>query len=202
MLLGQIYLDIGMVQPAMEILSEAAALSKAQKMLKIHLRTQSLRARCSLEKHHSSPTGAAHALDRLAPFLETEDPWILSSWQWACGSLGDQKNWLKWLPISLNSCWNNEPSVQLRCLFSIIRGACALGEFETAQTLIEKVKPQLNDSVALLKWEYARVNSILNDIPPPVTGSLAYHLSAEEIFLLKRRWIRIKGKNPDPTWHH
>ncbi len=202
LVMGQVYLDIGMIYPASEILAESTALSKAYNLHSIYQRSQALRARCSLEKHHSSPTGATHALDRLNTLIHTRNPWILSTWQWACGALGDSNTWKKWLPISLDVCQNSSPMVRFRCLFSIVRGACALGEFQTAQTIINDITPKIGESYELLRWEYTRVNSILNDLPPPVTGSLAYHLSAEEILLLKRRWIRVKGKNPDPTWHH
>ena len=53
----------------------------------------------------------------------------------------------------------------------------------------------------LLSWEIERVKSIVFDTPPPVIGSLVYGLTAQEILLFKRRWVRVKGKHPDPTWY-
>ena len=56
-------------------------------------------------------------------------------------------------------------------------------------------------SYPLLKWEIERVKSIVFETPPPVIGSLAYGLTAQEILLFKKRWVRVKGKHPDPTWY-
>lgn len=199
--LGQVYLDIGLLDNASSVLADATALSKAIEDEESYLRAQALRARTSLETHHSSPTGAAHALDRLSKLLHTNNPWILSVWQWACGALGDQKTWNKWLKRTLMSIDTLSDTAQLRCHYSIIRGACALGDLKMAEQLVSTGLHK-SSSWPLLHWEYARVHSLLQGNPPPIAGSMVYDLTATEILCFKQRWIRVKGKHPDPTWHH
>ena len=199
--LGQVYLDIGLLNKANSVLADATALSKAMNDQDTYLRSHALRARVSLEIHQSSPTGAAHALDRLGKIISSQNPWVLSIWLWACGALGDVKTWNKWLSQTLSSIDGLPPVEQLRCHYSMIRGACALGELALANEL---VKQGLDDSVdwPLLHWEYARVHSLLHGLPPPIAGEMVYNLAAEEILCFKQRWVRVKGKHPDPTWHH
>lgn len=199
--LGQVYLDIGLLDNANSVLADATALSKAIEDEETYLRSQALRARTSLEIHHSSPTGAAHALDRLGKVLDTNNPWVLSVWQWACGALGDKKTWRKWLKRTLISIDTLSNTAKLRCHYSVIRGACALGELDMAEQLVAKGL-QESESWPLLHWEYARAYSLLKGDPPPIAGSMVYNLTPTEILSFKHRWIRVKGKHPDPTWHH
>ena len=58
--------------------------------------------------------------------------------------------------------------------------------------LMDNVSGRLEDEL---------VKSIVYNIPPPVIGPLAYGLTAQEILLFKKRWVRVKGKHPDPTWY-
>ena len=199
--LGQVYLDIGLLDNASSVLADATALSKAVEDEETYLRSQALRARVSLEVHNSSPTGAAHALDRLGKLIHTNNPWVLSVWQWACGALGDTKTWNKWFSQTLISIENLSETSKLRCHYSIIRGACALGELHIAEQLLS-TGFKISESWPLLYWEYARVQSLLQGNPPPIAGSMVYDLTASEILCFKQRWIRVKGKHPDPTWHH
>ena len=89
---------------------------------------------------------------------------------------------------------------KIRCAFNVIRGACCIGDLESAKTIITSIEPLLH-AYPLLEWEVQRVNSMITDIPPPIVGTLVYELTAQEILLFKKRWVRVKGKHPDPTWY-
>ena len=205
--LGQVHLDIGNHKEAAKLLADATALSstvsfgeKSQK-LSIYLRSQALRARASLEQHNGSPIGAMHALDRLSKVIKLHDPWVNSVWQWALGALGDKRQWNAHLYTALSAQTQNRDSHDIRCHFNILRGACAIGELDYAQQLIDELSINC-DKFPLLAWEISRVQSLLQTSPPPKVGTLVYDLSIEDIFLFKRRWVRVKGKHPDPTWHY
>jgi len=198
--LGQVYLDIGDHLRAATLLADATTMSSLQTNSKIYLRSQALRGRASLEQYQSSPIGAMHALDRLSKLLSENDPWVQTVWQWALGALGDQRQWASQVPKSIAALEQLDGHHKIRCAFNIIRGACSIGDMDCVIKLIQS----LNDSIQefpLLQWELERVQSIVSNTSPPVVGSLAYGLSAQEILRFKKRWVRVKGKHPDPTWY-
>lgn len=205
--LGQVHLDIGNHKEAAKVLADATALSSTvsfvepSQKLNIYLRSQALRARASLEQHNGSPIGAMHALDRLSKVVKLNDPWVTSVWQWALGALGDKRQWTAHLSTALSTQTQNRDSHDLRCHFNILRGACAIGDLDYAQQLIDELFVAC-EQFPLLSWEISRVQSLLQTSPPPKVGTLVYDLSIEEIFLFKKRWVRVKGKHPDPTWHY
>lgn len=198
--LGQVYLDMGNYIRASTVLADATTLSSLQSSPTIYLRSQALRGRASLEQHQSSPIGAMHALDRLSKLLHHNDPWVQTIWQWSLGALGDRRQWDAQLPNSLECLHTLHGHHKIRCAFNLIRGACCIGDIEGTTSLIADIEPMIN-TYPLLDWEIQRVKSIVFETPPPVIGSLAYGLSAQEILLFKKRWVRVKGKHPDPTWY-
>ena len=199
--LGQVQLDIGNHAEASLLLADATALSNVKTHQHTYLRSQALRARASLEQHNGSPIGAMHALDRLAKLIKYNDPWVTSVWHWSIGALGDHRQWHKHLTASLMQIEDFNTHHRIRCAFNLLRGACAIGDLTAATQIMEQVHSDLS-TFPLLEWEIHRVQSLLQNKVPPKIGSLAYGLTAEEIFLFKKRWVRVKGKHPDPTWHH
>lgn len=198
--LGQVYLDIGDHLRAATLLADATTMTSLQTHPKTYLRSQALRGRASLEQYQSSPIGAMHALDRLSKLLSVHDPWVQTVWQWALGALGDQRQWTAHLPKSLAMLEQLEGHHKIRCAFNIIRGGCCIGDMDCVTTLIQSLKDMVQE-FPLLQWELERVQSIVSNTVPPVVGSLAYGLSAQEILRFKKRWVRVKGKHPDPTWY-
>ena len=199
--LGQVQLDIGNHMEASLLLADATALSNVQTHQHTYLRSQALRARASLEQHKGSPIGAMHALDRLAKLTKYKDPWVTSVWHWSIGALGDHRQWHKHLTTSLIQIQDTSTQHRIRCAFNLLRGACAIGDLAAATQIMDHVHSDLSE-FPLLEWEIHRVQSLLQNKVPPKIGPLAYGLTAEEIFLFKKRWVRVKGKHPDPTWHH
>ena len=199
--IGQVQLDIGNHMEATLLLADATALSNVQTSQHTYLRSQALRARASLEQHNGSPIGAMHALDRLAKLTKYKDPWVTSVWHWAIGALGDHRQWHKHLEAALIQIQNTNTHHRIRCTFNLLRGACAIGDLTAATHIMNHVHSDLTP-FPLLEWEIHRVQSLLQNKIPPKIGPLAYGLTAEEIFLFKKRWVRVKGKHPDPTWHH
>ena len=198
--LGQVYLDMGDHVRASSILADATTLSNLRHTPTIYLHAQALRGRASLEQHQSSPIGAMHALDRLSKLLPHNNPWVQSVWQWALGALGDKRQWSSQIETSINCIHPLSEHHKIRCTFNLIRGACCIGDIDCTKALIANIEPMVC-AYPLLKWEIQRVKSIVYNIPPPVIGSLAYDLTAQEILLFKKRWVRVKGKHPDPTWY-
>ena len=198
--LGQVKLDIGHYEQARIVLADATALSNGDTDRTIYLRSQALRAHTSLEQHNGSPIGAMHALDRISKLTSTGDPWVISVWQWSLGALGDIRQWNKHLEQTRKTLQKLDQHHYVRCVLNLIRGACAVGDLDTVHNLISEIKPGLAP-YALLEWEIRRLESILLDTPPPKVGRLVYNLSAEDILQFKKRWIRVKGKHPDPTWY-
>ena len=50
----------------------------------------------------------------------------------------------------------------------------------------------------LLEWEVHRVNSMITDTPHPLLGALVYEVDRTRNFTVQKRWVRVKGKHPDP----
>ena len=198
--LGQVYLDMGNFLSASTVLADATTMSSLKDNPATYLRSQALRGRASLEQHHSSPIGAMHALDRLSKFLSHHDPWVQTVWQWSLGALGDKRQWNAQLKHSMTCLDTVHGHHKIRCAFNVIRGACCIGDIESAKSIIASIEPLLHE-YPLLEWEVHRVNSMITDTPPPIVGTLVYELTAQEILLFKKRWVRVKGKHPDPTWY-
>ena len=198
--LGQVYLDMGNHVRASSVLADAATMSNLQHTPKIYLRAQALRGRTSLEQHQSSPIGAMHALDRLSKLLQHNNPWVQTVWQWALGALGDKRQWNSQIEQSIECIHQLSEQHTIRCTFNLIRGACCIGDIDRTKSLIGDIEHMIC-AYPLLEWEIQRVKSIVYNTPPPVTGTLAYGLTAQEILLFKKRWVRVKGKHPDPTWY-
>ena len=197
---GQVFLDIGDHQTANQYLSDATALGKSQNLWKYRTLAHTYRARISLEKHSSNSLGASLAIDRLLSIVRTEAPPVtLAIWAWAVAALGDQRAWKK----ALEQLHPQLPALpiieQIRIQFYLVQGFASLGNTSEAIRRLEELLPKATD-YALLAWELKRAYSILTGQPPPITGPLAYNLTATEILLLKKRWIYVKGKSPDPTW--
>lgn len=198
--LGQVYLDMGNFLSASTVLADATTMSSLQENPATYLRSQALRGRASLEQHHSSPIGAMHALDRLSKLLSHHNPWVQTVWQWSLGALGDQRQWNAQIKHSIACLDTVDGHHKIRCAFNIIRGACCIGDIECAKMIIASIEPLLY-AYPLLEWEVHRVNSMITNDPPPIVGTLVYELTAQEILLFKKRWVRVKGKHPDPTWY-
>ena len=198
--LGQVYLDMGNHTRASIVLADATTMSTLQNTPEIYLRAQALRGRASLEQHQSSPIGAMHALDRLSKLVGHNDPWVQTVWQWSLGALGDDRQWKAQLPYSIECIQTLRGHHKIRCAFNLIRGACCIGDIDSTKDILTTIEHTIH-SFPLLKWEIERVKSIVFETPPPVIGSLAYGLTAQEILLFKKRWVRVKGKHPDPTWY-
>ena len=198
--LGQVYLDMGNFLRAATVLADATTMSSLKDNPATYLRSQALRGRASLEQHHSSPIGAMHAIDRLSKLLSYNDPWVQTVWQWSLGALGDLRQWNTQLKHSIDCLDTVDEHHKIRCAFNLIRGACCIGDIECAKTIITSIEPLIH-AYPLLEWEVHRVNSMITETPPPIVGTLVYELTAQEILLFKKRWVRVKGKHPDPTWY-
>lgn len=198
---GQIFLDIGDYHKANQYLSDATALGKSQHLWKYHALSHSYRARISLEKHNSNGLGASLAIDRLISIIKTTShPITISIWAWAVAALGDQRAWKKALhQLEASSSQKLNPIDEIRIQFYLVQGFASLGQVSEAKKRLEILLPKAKN-YALLTWELKRAHSILTGHAPPITGPLAYNLTPTEILLLKKRWMYVKGKSPDPTW--
>jgi len=200
LLLGKVYLDIGSIRKAEALFADLSALSKALQYDDIRYLSHTYRARLSLEKHNSSRSGAAAAVDRLLPLLSSSDPMIHSIWNWAIASFGDIARWRKSTSSLLPTLASLPKIKKIRCYYCIIRGASIIGEHQEALQLITYIQ-ELSLDYPFLHWEIMRAKALLTGEKPPVTAPLAYNLEPEEIMLLKRRWIQAQGISPDPTWN-
>ena len=197
---GQIFLDIGDHEKANRYLSDTTALAKSQNLWEYHAIAHAYRARISLEKHGSNHLGASLAIDRLLPIIKkSTHPIIHAIWSWALAALGDKRAWTKSITPLFQKLERLSPIDKCRAQFYLIQGFAVLGDITEAEQLLEQsLKEALN--FPLLHWELKRAHSVITGTSPPITGPLAYNLSPTEIFLLKKRWIYVKGKSPDPTW--
>jgi len=198
--LGKVYMDIGLFNKAKIVFADASALAKALQYDQFRFQSHAYRSQISLVINPNSRTGAAVAVDRLIPLLNAPDVLIHATWTWAIAAFGDRIQWEKSFQ-KVKPILNNTHSImKIRCFYCLIRSACVLGKLQLARELITIIEQEASQYL-LLHWEIQRSKALLTGENPPDTDRLAFNLKPDEIMLLKRRWIQIKGITPDPNWN-
>jgi hypothetical protein len=197
--LGKVYIDIGLFTKAEIVLADASALAKALQYDQFRYQSHAYRSQISLATNPNSRTGAAVAIDRLIPLLNAPDVLVHATWTWAIAAFGDQVQWEKSFQKVKPILNNTHSIIKIRCFYCLIRSACALGKLQLARELVTLIEQEASQYL-LLQWEIQRVKALLTGENPPSTDRLAFNLEPDEIMLLKRRWIQIKGITPDPDW--
>jgi len=198
--LGQVLLDLGMVEEAARRLADATALAKAAALTTERQISHALRARASLEARPGRRSAAA-AIDRLLPLVTgakgrgvlPEDALVYGTWAYAAGVLGDRRAFARARERAATVTDIAAPLDRLRMALAIAKGAAALGQRAVAIALLEALEADLTDE-ALLRWEAGRLRATLEGTEPPPTSPLAYGLSPEALAALKRRALFVGGR--------
>ena len=198
--LGEVYLAIGLFAQASAVFADASVLTKAFHLTEERVKSHLFRAQLSLEQYPNRQ-GGAEAIDRLLPLLSNPSPLLQATWTWAVAHVGDHIRWQQGFRHLQQQLPHLDPILRIRCSFSLLRGAAVLGKTEEALGLIEFIQDDIQP-YPLFLWEFGRAAAILSGSPPPPTSHLAYGLAPEEIMLLNKRWIQVKGITPDPTHNH
>lgn len=198
---GSILMDIGLYNEAIGTLADATALAKAIQAEDLKNWAHQLRARATLEQRPGSKSAAASALDRLTPIIhKNKDPRLEGLWTWAMACLQEKTGWQKAFNRTLALIPENPKDLlQIRTVLYLMRSACALGEQNILEGLIESYQPQITNFL-FFEWELSRIESTISNKKPLPTSPIAYGLPPTEIAALKRRWVYAKGFSPDPTW--
>ena len=153
-----------------------------------------------MELHPGSRSGAALAINQISAVPLQETPMAWTVWAWAIATLGDSRRWKQSLGKVDDQTKALDPIGRLRALFCLLRGACAIADHPEANRIIDVAKPSLKN-YKLLRWEFGRVQALLNSQLPPPSKPLINGLKPFEVTALKNRWIFARGITPDPTWN-
>jgi predicted Ser/Thr protein kinase len=198
--LGQVLLDLGMVEEASQRLADATALAKAADLSGERQISHALRARASLEARPGRRSAAA-AIDRILPLvtgaknrdIRPEDALVYGTWAYAAGMLGDKRAFQRARDRAESTIPVTPPLQQHRMNLSIAKGAAALGKRQLALELLGALESALEDE-ALLMWEAGRLRAALEGSEAPPTSPIAYGLSPSALAALKRRAIFVGGR--------
>lgn len=198
--LGQVLLDLGMVDEASRRLADATALAKAANLSEERQLSHALRARASLEARPGRRSAAA-AIDRILPLvtgaknrdIRPGDALVYGIWAYAAGMLGDKRAFQRARTRATSTHAVASPIQQHRMNLSIAKGAAAMNQRALALDLLDELEAVLENE-ALLQWEAGRLRAALEGSEPPPTSPIAYGLSPSALAALKRRAIFVGGR--------
>lgn len=195
--LGQVQLDLGLVDSARRTLANASALAKASGDAAVRARSHVLRARASLDGPEGGRAGlraaAAAALDRVVPLAagadqrqDGGDAFILALWARAAAALGDQRASRQAADRAVLRLPLLPDGEHGRCCMTLARAAVARGDAAGLEQALARLRPA-EQGLPLLAWEAARARAWLLGQPLPPAGELGRGLAPPELAALEAR---------------
>lgn len=193
--LGHALLDVGRVDEAYRLLSDATALARALGLEDERIATHTLRARATLDGRPGDRLAAAAALDRILPLLASTAPdpegfrlHVRATWARAAAQLGDLGMYARAVAEADPSLAGARVTVRLRAEVELVRAHLLAGEPARAAALADKVTTEADAiGAALIAWEARRLAARATHRPLPPPGALADGLDPTTAGMLARR---------------